>query len=259
VRLESVSYTAPCGESLIDVDLTIPAGRRVAVVGRPGGGKTALVGLLARLEDPRRGRVLLSGVPLVDVPFSSLRRRVVVLPRNDFVLSGTVADNIRLGHPQLSDSDVYTACTELGIADWLDTLGAGLETRIGRAGKRLSAAERQLVALARAHVTAPDLLIVVGGGMVVDPTLRQLVERAVDVAARGRTTIMIGRQLRAAQLADEVIVFDGGRPVERGSHAALVADPNTYYARLHLPPLAAGEARTSDRRFGVDSPNANLR
>ncbi|MDQ1676342.1 MAG: ATP-binding cassette, subfamily bacterial [Actinomycetota bacterium] len=233
VRFEHVHFAYPGGpEVLADVDLDIPAQTRVAVVGETGSGKTTFAKLLTRLMDPARGEVLLSGVPLRDVRFSSLRRRVVMVPQDGFLFDATVADNVRYGRADLSDEDIELAFTELGLADWLDGLPHGAATPVGERGESLSVGERQLVAIARAYVADPDLLVLDEATSAVDPATEVRLQRALDSLTRGRTTLAIAHRLSTAEAADEVIVVDAGRVVQRGPHAELRRQDGPY-ARLH--------------------------
>ncbi|HVM26840.1 MAG TPA: ABC transporter ATP-binding protein, partial [Mycobacteriales bacterium] len=153
VRFDGVSYAYPGGpEVLHDVTLDIAPQTRVAVVGETGSGKTTFAKLLTRLMDPTRGRVLLCGVPLDEVAFGSLRRRVVMVPQDGFLFDTTVADNVRFGRPSASDVDIAVAFGELGLGDWLDQLPLGIATPVGERGDALSVGERQLVAIARAYL-----------------------------------------------------------------------------------------------------------
>jgi ATP-binding cassette, subfamily B, bacterial len=220
-------------EVLSDVDLRVPAKTRVAVVGETGSGKTTFAKLLTRLMDPTRGRVLLSGVPLDQVRFASLRRRVVMVPQEGFLFDGTVADNVRFVRPGLSDEDLRLAFAELGLSDWVDGLPAGLDTQVGERGEALSVGERQLVALARAYVADPDLLVLDEATSAVDPATEVRLQRALDAVTRGRTTVAIAHRLSTAQAADEVIVVDRGRIVQRGPHEELLTDEDSVYARLY--------------------------
>jgi ABC-type multidrug transport system fused ATPase/permease subunit len=234
VRFANVGFAYPDGpEVLSDVDLEIPAKTKVAVVGETGSGKTTFAKLLTRLMDPTRGQVLLSGVPVDQVRFASLRRRVVMVPQDGFLFDGTVADNVRFARPGLSDEELRLAFTELGLADWLDELPAGLDTQVGERGEALSVGERQLVALARAYVADPDLLVLDEATSAVDPATEVRLQRTLDAVTRGRTTVVIAHRLSTAQAADEVIVVDRGRIVQRGPHEKLVAEEDSVYARLY--------------------------
>jgi ATP-binding cassette, subfamily B, bacterial len=233
VRFEHVHFAYPGGpEVLTDVDLTIPAQTRVAVVGETGSGKTTFAKLLTRLMDPGRGEVRLSGVPLTDVRFASLRRRVVMVPQDGFLFDTTVAANVRFAKPDLSDADLALAFAELGLADWIEGLPAGVDTPVGERGEALSVGERQLVALARAYVADPDLLVLDEATSAVDPATEVRLQRTLDAVTRGRTTVAIAHRLSTAQAADEVLVFDRGVVVQRGSHQELVAAEGSVYAKL---------------------------
>jgi ABC-type multidrug transport system fused ATPase/permease subunit len=234
VRFAGVSFAYPGGPTVLSsIDLEIAAKTRVAVVGETGSGKTTLAKLLTRLMDPAQGSVLLSGVPLDQVRFSSLRRRVVMVPQDGFLFDATIADNIRFGRPSLTDDDVALALAELGLADWADGLPGGLKTPVGERGEALSVGERQLVALARAYVADPDLLVLDEATSAVDPATEVRLQRALDAVTRGRTTVAIAHRLSTAQGADEVIVVDAGRIVQRGPHEELVRDPSSIYGRLY--------------------------
>ena len=233
IAFAHVGFAYPGGPDVLhDVDLTIPARTRVAVVGETGSGKTTFAKLLTRLMDPTRGEVLLSGVPLREVSFASLRSRVVMVPQDGFLFDTTVVDNVRLGKADATDAEVQIAFTELGLADWVEQLPAGLHTPVGERGQSLSVGERQLVAIARAYVADPDLLVLDEATSAVDPSTEVRLARALDSLTRGRTTLTIAHRLSTAEAADEVLVVDRGVVVQRGSHDDLVAVPGTY-ADLH--------------------------
>ncbi|MFF0720871.1 MULTISPECIES: ABC transporter ATP-binding protein [unclassified Micromonospora] len=234
IRFAQVRYAYPDGPTVLhDVSVEIPAKSRVAVVGETGSGKTTFAKLLTRLMDPTAGAVLLSGVALTDVRFDSLRSRVVMVPQDGFLFDASVADNVRFGRPALTDEQLTTAFSDLGLADWLDGLPAGLATRVGERGEALSVGERQLVALARAYVADPDLLVLDEATSAVDPATEVRLQRTLDAVTRGRTTLAIAHRLSTAQGADEVIVVDRGRIVQRGPHEELIRDPDSVYGLLY--------------------------
>ncbi|MBO0892361.1 MAG: ABC transporter ATP-binding protein [Acidothermales bacterium] len=233
VRFEHVSYHYPGGPRVLaDVDVRIPSGRRTAIVGETGSGKTTFAKLLTRMMDPTEGRVLLDGVALHDVRFSSLRERVVMVPQDGHLFDVSVGDNIRYGRPAASDDELRAAMAALGLDDWIASLPKGLDTRVGERGESLSAGERQLVAIARAYLADPDLLVLDEATSAVDPGTEVRIQRALEGLTAGRTAVSIAHRLSTAEAADEVLVFDRGRVVERGAHAELV-DAGGVYASLH--------------------------
>jgi putative ABC transport system ATP-binding protein len=239
VRFDHVSFRyAPGAPKALDgVDLTVAPRLRVAIVGETGSGKTTFAKLVTRLMDPVAGRVLLGSddagwVPLDAVGFASLRSRVVMVPQDGFLFDSDVAGNVRYGRPGMTDAEVAAAFAELGLGDWVAGLDQGVATAVGQRGESLSAGERQLVAIARAYVADPDLLVLDEATSAVDPATEQRLTRALDTLTDGRTTLTIAHRLSTAERADEVLVVDAGHVVQRGTHAELV-DAEGPYARLH--------------------------
>jgi ATP-binding cassette subfamily B protein len=217
---------------LQDIDVHVPAGKAVAVVGETGSGKTTFAKLLVRLADPGTGAVRVGGVDLRDVAPAERQRAVRLVPQDGFLFDATLADNVRLGAHRASDEEILRAFDQLGLSWWLDELPLGLATPVGERGANLSVGERQLVALARAQLGDPGLLVLDEATSAVDPETEQALARALARLAEGRTMVSIAHRLSTAEGADLVLVFDDGRVVERGSHPDLVAAGGTY-ARLY--------------------------
>ena len=229
VVLRGLSFRYPSGpEILRAVDVEIPVGRRVAVVGETGSGKTTFAKLVTRLLDPVAGVVEIGGIPIDRVAFSSLRSRVAFVPQEGFLFNATIAENVRYGRPAASSREIQTAFIELGLDAWLDRLPDGLETAVGERGANLSAGERQLVAMVRAWIAGPDLLVLDEATSAVDPALEVSLRRAIERLTAGRTSITIAHRLSTAEAADEILVFDHGGLVERGGHSELVAAGGVY-------------------------------
>jgi ATP-binding cassette subfamily B protein len=233
ITFDAVGFAYPSGPPVLhDVRLEIAPNTRLAVVGETGSGKTTLAKLLTRLMDPTSGAVRLDGIDLREVPFESLRERVVLVPQEGFLFDSTLRANALYGRLDASDEDIEEAVEQLGLVDWLATLPRGLDTRVGQRGESLSAGERQLVALIRAHLADPDLLVLDEATSAVDPALEMRIARALERLTRGRTSVTIAHRMSTAENADEVVVVDKGRVVQRGPHAELVAQGGVY-GRLH--------------------------
>jgi ATP-binding cassette subfamily B protein len=230
------------GDVLSDVSVDIPAGRRVAVVGETGSGKTTFAKLVVRLLDPAEGEMLVAGIPIQQVCFSSLRSRVAYVPQEGFLFDTTVGANVRYGRPDATDEEIVEAFADMGLTSWLESLPGRLETKVGERGSQLSAGERQLVALVRAWLGQPDLLVLDEATSAVDPALEVQLRNAIDRLIQGRTSITIAHRLSTAEASDEVLVFDGGRLVERGAHTELLAAGGVY-TRLHADWMAGTRHR----------------
>ncbi|WP_432843337.1 ABC transporter ATP-binding protein [Dactylosporangium sp. CA-092794] len=224
---------------LHDVTARIAPGEHVAVVGRTGSGKSTFAKLLTRRLEPAGGTITLSGIPLDRLAGASLPGRVVIVPQDPFLFDGTVGQNVRLGSPGASDDDALRILHELGLRDWFATLPEGLSTPVGLRGERLSAGERQLVALARTALVDPDLVVLDEATSGIDPATDVAVQRALAVLTRDRTTVSIAHRMITAATADRVLVFADGRLVQSGHHTELAREPG-HYAGL----VAAWDAPT---------------
>jgi len=226
---DGVHYSYPGGpEVLTDVTVDIPVGARIAVVGETGSGKTTFAKLLVRLIDPSRGEIHIGGVSARHIPLAELRSRVGFVPQEGFLFDDTVANNVRYGRVEADEAEVWSAFHELGLGEWVAGLPDGLATKVGERGGNLSAGERQLVALVRAWISTPDLLVLDEATSAVDPALDVALRHAIDRLTEGRTSVTIAHRLSTAEGADEVLVFDDGRLVERGHHRLLVASGGVY-------------------------------
>lgn len=250
VTLRDVRFSYPNGpEVLHGVTLDLPPRTKVAVVGQTGSGKTTIAKLVTRLMDPTAGAVELDGVDLRDLAFASLRERVVLVPQEGFLFDGTVLENAAYGLRVTTDSAtepavepveasaatraaVEQAFAELGLSDWVADLPDGLDTEVGQRGESLSAGERQLVAIARAYLAQPDLLVLDEATSAVDPATEVRIARALDSLTAGRSTITIAHRLSTAEASDLVVVVDEGHVAEVGPHDELAA-ADGIYARMH--------------------------
>ena len=244
IDIEHVTFTYPArgdddeGPVLVDVTAQIRPGQQVALVGETGSGKTTLGRLVARLADPTSGVVRLGGVPLTSVANDELRTRLVVVPQEPFLFEGSIAANLVFARPMLSLDDVEAVVRDLGLGDWLEGLPEGLDTEVGQRGANLSAGERQLVALVRAALVDPDVLVLDEATSSVDALTEVRMSRALDRLSAGRTTIAIAHRLSTAARADRVLVLEHGRLVEDGPHADLVQLGGAY-ARMYQAWVAA--------------------
>jgi ATP-binding cassette, subfamily B, bacterial len=231
VRVEGLEFAYREGGLVLrGIDVDLVAGTRVAVVGETGCGKTTFAKLICRLADPTAGRILLEGIDLREIAPAARRGAVRMVPQDGFLFDATVAENVRYGRVGADDADVGRAFEVLGLGAWAASLPDGLNTMVGQRGENLSVGERQLVALARAQVSQPGLLVLDEATSAVDPETEQALAEALEHLSEGRTTLTIAHRLSTAEMADLVLVFDRGRIVERGVHAELASGGGTYAA-----------------------------
>jgi len=228
LELASVRFGYRDTVVLPGMDLTIPAGQTVALVGATGAGKTTIARLLARFYDPDEGRVLLGGVDLRDLADADLRREVILITQENFLFSATIAENIELGRPGASRAEVEAAAQAVGAGDFIADLPHGYDTSVGKRGGRLSAGQRQLVSFARAFLAAPSVLILDEATSLLDLPGERVVQRALQTVLAGRTAVIIAHRLSTVRIADRVLVLDHGRVTEDGSPADLLASGGEY-------------------------------
>jgi len=211
-----------------DVDLRIAAGETVAVVGPTGAGKSTLAKLISRFYDPTAGRVLIDGHDLRDVTLTSLRRQLGVVPQEPFLFAGTIRENLAFARPGVSDEEIRDAVRQVGLDDVVERMPMGLDTVVHERGQSLSSGERQLLALARAFLARPRVLVLDEATSSLDLHSETTIEAALDVLLQGRTALLIAHRLSTAMKADRIVVVVDGRIAEVGSHAELLARGGAY-------------------------------
>jgi ABC-type multidrug transport system fused ATPase/permease subunit len=232
VRFDQVGFGYRKTTVLPDLNLTIPAGQTVALVGATGAGKTTIARLLARLYDPLTGSVRLDGVDLRQLTDKSLRHEVVLITQENFLFTGTIADNIELGKPGATRADIVSAATAIGANDFISALPGGYDEEVGKSGGRLSAGQRQLISFARVFLAAPAVLVLDEATSLLDIPSERLVQGALTQILAGRTAVIIAHRLSTVAIADRVLVLEHGRIIEDGSPAELLASDGEYSA-LH--------------------------
>ena len=246
ITFDHVDFTYPArpGVKALDgVALTIRPGETVALVGPSGAGKTTIVQLIQRFYDPDGGQVLLDGVPVSDMARDAFRRHIALVPQDPVIFAASARDNIRFGRPDASDAEIEAAARAAAAHDFLTALPEGYDTWLGERGVMLSGGQKQRVAIARAILRDAPVLLLDEATSALDAESERAVQRAVDVLAEGRTTIIVAHRLATVKKADRIVVMEHGRIVAEGSHDALVAEGGLYarLARLQFTDGLAAE------------------
>ena len=243
----------PARPVLHDLSLLAEPGRTIALVGHTGSGKSTIVSLVSKFYVPGRGQVLIDGHDLRLIRAESLRRQMGIVHQNNYLFSGSVRENIRFGRPDASDADIIDVARRLDCLDLIESLPLGFDTDVGEGGAALSLGQRQLVCFARALIADPRLLILDEATSAVDPATEHRLQRALARLLAGRTSIVVAHRLSTIVRADQIIVLDQGRVVERGTHAALLARRGKYRALYREFVIAGldGEGRASPRELAA--------
>jgi ATP-binding cassette subfamily B protein len=245
IEFEHVSFGYdPAVPVIHDVDLQIRAGETVAFVGPTGAGKSTMAKLVTRFYDPTEGRILIDGHDLRHVAVGSLRRQLGVVPQEPFLFAGTVRDNIAFARPQATDDEVWDAVRAVGLVEVIERMAQGIDTVVHERGQSLSSGERQLIALARAFMARPRVLVLDEATSNLDLLSETKIEAALDVLLQGRSAILIAHRLSTAMRADRIVVIDDGLVVESGSHDELL-DLDGHYADMYRTWISHAEGQAA--------------
>jgi len=233
VRFDNITFGYGDGPTVLHgLDLAVPAGTTVALVGHTGAGKSTIVKLLARFYDPRDGRVLIDDVDLRSIEQKSLRMQLGIVPQEGFLFGASVGENIAFGRPEATQDEIEAVARQVGVHEFIETLPDGYGTRVGERGSLLSLGQRQLVAFARALLADPRILILDEATSSVDIATEQRIDQALNRLLDGRTAFVIAHRLSTIRRADLIVVLENGRVVERGTHDDLM-ESEGHYASLY--------------------------
>ncbi len=245
LEIDHVTFAYGREPVLHGIDIAVPAGGCLALVGESGGGKSTLARLVGRFYDPDSGAVRVDGVDLRDVALRSYRRQLGVVLQDPFLFSGTIASNIRFGKPEATDAEVEEAAAAVGVDRVAARVSGGLDHAVREGGSGLSAGERQLISIARALLADPRILILDEATSNIDRPTEVLIERALDRLLRGRTSIIIAHRLSTVRRADEIVVVERGRIVQRGTERELLAVDGPFRRLAHDLSGGTGGVRTA--------------
>jgi ATP-binding cassette subfamily B multidrug efflux pump len=240
VEFQDVGFAYGKTPVLQDINFEIPAGKMTALVGHTGAGKTTISALLARFYDPVQGGVLLDGHDLRDLSFETLRSKIALVLQDNFLFAGSIADNIRYGKPDATDAEVEEAARLVYAHDFIMRFPSGYETQVMERAANLSLGQRQLIAIARAVLADPRVLILDEATSNVDPRTEVQLQQALQKLMEGRTSLVVAHRLSTIRAADQVLVIDGGRIIERGRHEELLRQQGAYY-RLYKQQFAPAD------------------
>ena len=235
------SYKPADPPALADVNATIEAGEIVALVGPSGAGKTTFVNLVPRFYQPQQGSVRIDGVDVALMRLADLRRQIAIVPQDVQLFRGSILENIRYGRLDATDDEVRAAAREANVDDYVQNFARGYATEVGERGVRLSGGERQRIAIARAVLRDPKILILDEATSALDSHSEAMIEEALDRLLPGRTTMIIAHRLSTVRRANRVFYLEAGRVIEVGTHAELISRGGAY-ARLHAAQFATGAA-----------------
>ncbi|MEL7454692.1 MAG: ATP-binding cassette domain-containing protein, partial [Pseudomonadota bacterium] len=251
VRFEQVHFSHDGrAAGLNDVSFEVPQGKTIAFVGTSGAGKSTLLKLLFRFYDVEDGRVTIDGLDVRNMTQMSLRRALGLVPQDVVLFNDTIQANISYGRPDADFRELREAARRAQLLDFIESLPMGWNTRVGERGLKLSGGEKQRVGIARVILSDPAILVLDEATSALDSTTEAAVQRALDEAARGRTTLMVAHRLSTVQNADEIVVLQAGRVVERGSHGALLAHAGVYADMWRRQAKDAAVKRPANKEAG---------